>query len=125
MSTITKRTDPCEAEHEVFQFTLILTGITAIDEPVENALFEAGCDDALFGMQDGQAYLAFDRAAESLEKAVLSAIHQVEGCGQNIRVAKVVPPGKSILNIINSFIGLRDKSKALATELLREIVDRK
>ena len=46
---------------------------TAID-----ALFDAGCDDALVGRTDGIQYLDFDRDGPNPETAILSAIADVE-----------------------------------------------
>ena len=43
-----------------------------------DALFEAGCDDALVGCIDGIQYLAFDREAPNPETAILCAIADVE-----------------------------------------------
>lgn len=57
-------------------FTLIVDGPDL--EEVLDALFEAGCDDALVGSTDGILYLDFDREAESTESAILSAIADVE-----------------------------------------------
>ncbi len=47
-----------------------------------DALFEAGCDDALFGISNGVGFADFAREAESLEVAIRSAttqINSVEG----------------------------------------------
>lgn len=72
-------------------FTLVLTGIAAIDSEIEDRLFEAGCDDALLGIRDGVVYLDFDREAESLTEAILSAIENVEGAVLEVKVVRVEP----------------------------------
>ena len=41
-------------------------------------MFDAGCDDALVGSSEGAQFLDFDREAGSIEKAVLSAVADVE-----------------------------------------------
>ena len=46
-----------------------------------DALYEAGCDDALFAHRDDAEYATFSRAALTLEEAVLSAIADVERVG--------------------------------------------
>ncbi|TVQ08746.1 MAG: hypothetical protein EA364_15000 [Balneolaceae bacterium] len=58
---------------------------------MEDALFEAGCDDAILSFRNGIAYLDFDREAENLEKGVISAIHQVEQTGMPLSVKRVEP----------------------------------
>lgn len=63
-----------ETEHD---FTLVLTGITGVTEEVENALFEAGCDDATLSVRSGRVYLTFSRVAATLKDAILSAIRDV------------------------------------------------
>jgi hypothetical protein len=73
----------------VFDFTLILEGVGTLNEEGVNALFEAGCDDALPAMRNGVAFLEFSREAVSFDEAVLSAIRNVEKAG--FPVARVEP----------------------------------
>jgi hypothetical protein len=72
------------------EFTLVLTGFQSLSEDVEDALFEAGCDDALLGIRSGVPYLEFEREAPSLIEAVLSAIRDVNRSGV-ARVTSVEP----------------------------------
>jgi len=44
---------------------------------VEDALYEAGCDDATLSLRFGRVYLTFSRSADSLKDAILSAIADV------------------------------------------------
>ncbi len=76
---------------KTFVFTLIIETVPVLTEQLEDALFEAGCDDALLSFRNGIAYLDFDRESESLEKAVLSAIIQVENTGLKLSVKRVEP----------------------------------
>ncbi len=62
--------------HE-YEFTLILGGVRELTTEVENALFEAGCDDATISIQHGAFSLEFCRESTSFLDAVLSAIHDV------------------------------------------------
>ncbi len=62
----------------VHHFTLIVEGIDLQAEPTIDALFEAGCDDATVGRVDGVQYIDFDREAESLGEAIISATRDVE-----------------------------------------------
>ena len=59
-------------------FTLVVDGLDLQSDAVFDALFEAGCDDALVGRSDGIQYMDFDREAESTVTAILSAIADVE-----------------------------------------------
>ncbi|MGH8994702.1 MAG: helix-turn-helix transcriptional regulator [Acidimicrobiales bacterium] len=72
-----------------FEFTLVIDGDLS-QEKVARALFEAGCDDATFGVIDGMGYGEFLREAHSLADAVLSAFHQVESIG-GLRILRVEP----------------------------------
>src|SRR5215211_3214262 len=70
-------------------FRLTITGLDLTDEELD-ALFEAGCDDATFSLErDGTVIGVFDRHGRTQEDAVLSAIDQVEGVGEDIRVFRV------------------------------------
>lgn len=72
----------------IHQFTLIVENGPELTDQVTDALFEAGCDDALVGSRDGHLFLDFDREADSKEMAVQSAVSCVEsaGIGGHIRV---------------------------------------
>ena len=61
-----------------YQFTLIVEGPDLQADDLIDALYEAGCDDALVGRVDDSQYLDFERAAPSLEEAILSAVTDVE-----------------------------------------------
>jgi hypothetical protein len=82
-----KQTEPMHS----YTFTLILAGIQEVTDEVEDALFEAGCDDALLGSRDGVVFLDFEREASSAREAVLSAIADVAKSGIGARVARVEP----------------------------------
>jgi hypothetical protein len=86
-------THACDQEYD---FALILTGAHELTTEVENALFEAGCDDATLSVQYGFIYMVFSRTAASLKVAILSAIGDVRkaGIGADVwRVDGSVPPG--------------------------------
>jgi len=74
-----------------YNFTLILSGVTEPTNAVEDALFNAGCDDAILAFRNNIAYLEFDRKATSHEQAVLSAIRAVEKAGVGLKVEHVEP----------------------------------
>ncbi len=62
----------------VYHFTLIVEGPDLQTDTAINALFDAGCDDALVGRADGIQYVDFDRDGPNPETAILSAIADVE-----------------------------------------------
>ncbi|HUC36932.1 MAG TPA: hypothetical protein VMR97_07400 [Acidimicrobiales bacterium] len=72
-----------------YEFTLVIEG-DLTQEDVARALFEAGCDDATFGVIDGMGYGDFVREAASFSDAVLGAIRQVESTNL-LRVLRVEP----------------------------------
>ena len=62
-----------------WEFTLIVDGPDIQeDNDLLDALFEAGCDDTLVGRTNEIQYIDFDREAQSLADAVLSAVNDVE-----------------------------------------------
>ena len=63
---------------KLFQFTLVLRNVHEDTPNLEDSLYESGCDDALIHFRNGAVYLDFDREATSLEKAVISAIKDVQ-----------------------------------------------
>jgi hypothetical protein len=72
-----------------FSFTLLLRGV----DPLEHLdpLFEAGCDDAVFGEREGSYYAEFDREAPSFVAAIESSIRQVEGAVPGLSVVRIEP----------------------------------
>lgn len=71
---------------KTFVFTLVYCGPTELTQELEDAIFEAGCNDALLGIIDGQMILDFNRKAPSLREALPSAIDDVERTGLPIRL---------------------------------------
>lgn len=75
-----------------WSFTLTLEGAEQLLTPeVHNALFEAGCGDALFSIVDGVQYAEFDRVAPSLDGAVSSAVAAIESAIPGVRVVRIEP----------------------------------
>ena len=77
------------ARETEYDLTLRLDGIGTIDTSIEDALFEAGCDDATIGATGGRVSLAFSRSASSLTDAILSAVRDVERSGIPAHVVRV------------------------------------
>ena len=76
----------CEREHD---FALVIGGVDELNQKVEDALFEAGCDDATFSIKYGLLYAEFSRNSKSLKDAILSAIHDVRKANINADVIRV------------------------------------
>jgi len=76
----------CETEYD---FALIVSGVAELTPAVEDALFEAGCDDATVSTQYGRLYIEFSRSATSLEDAIIGAIHAIRKAGIGAEVLRV------------------------------------
>jgi hypothetical protein len=72
-----------------FRFTLTIEGRDILDEASQEALYEAGCVDATFGVSDGTQTGEFDREAADFAEAVSSAIKQVENAVPGAKVVGV------------------------------------
>jgi putative intracellular protease/amidase len=65
---------------KTFEFTIIASGFD-LEGNYEDALFEAGCDDATLSLQKGLLIAEFDREAVSFSRAVSSACQNVQAAG--------------------------------------------
>ncbi len=71
------------------RFTLILAGVSELTPELADALYEATKGDIEFNMQNGIAYLEFERTAATLREAITSAIEDVENANVGVRVVRV------------------------------------
>jgi hypothetical protein len=117
MSIVAERREHADSERLAFQFTLRLDGAVAIDQALEDAIFRAGCDDAVLYSTNGQLFLEFDRESETLVSAIVSAIHAVEECGSGIKVGEVIPPYAHEIGAINAALQVRNNGGAVLREL--------
>jgi len=69
---------------ERYSFTMQVSGISPEGDGYEDALFEAGCDDALIAVIEGAMFLDFDRTASSYEEAIASAMRNIERAGGKV-----------------------------------------
>ncbi len=76
-----------------YQFTLILKNVDENTPNLEDSLYEAGCNDALINFRNGTVSLDFDRKANSIDDAVMSAIRDVESATINPIVMSVLSEG--------------------------------
>jgi len=65
----------------VHRFTILLAAVSEITDAMEDAVWRAGCDDALLCRRAGQVSLRFDRAAETLGEALGTAVNDVGRAG--------------------------------------------
>ena len=72
-------------------FTIRTAGVSLMDDDAAfDALFEAGCDDALVGTDPAGDYVDFGRAAPTMEEAIASACAAIESV-PGLRVLRVEP----------------------------------
>ena len=98
---------------ELYNFTLTVSGINLETEGHEDALFEAGCDDALLSYYGKAIYLEFEREAPSLKNAIATAIRDIESAGIGARVESV----DSTLVGLSDIAELSDLSRQAITML--------
>ncbi|MBY0284982.1 MAG: hypothetical protein K2W81_13610 [Sphingomonas sp.] len=67
-----------------YEFTIVATGLPIDNDDWLDRFYEAGCDDALVGLQRGLFVLEFDREANTLIEAVESAHADVRRAGATI-----------------------------------------
>jgi hypothetical protein len=79
------------SEKKTHSFSLVLGGVNEHTPELEEKLYAADCHDALVHFRKGTVYLDFDRQAESLEEAIISAIKAIESSPVGARVIRVGP----------------------------------
>jgi hypothetical protein len=72
-----------------FSFTVTIDGADVMTDIAQEALYEAGCDDATFGLSEGIQTAEFDREVIEFAEAVASAIRGVESAVAGARVVEV------------------------------------
>lgn len=77
--------------NQTHSFTLFLAGANVLTDAAANALFAAGCDDAVFGERDGAQYAAFDREAASFREALVGALEAITNAVPGVRVVRIEP----------------------------------
>ena len=89
MSALSKRNGSKTGKVRDHDFTLVLSGITELTLEVQDALFEAGCDDATLSMRCSRPFLTFSRTAPTLKDALLSAISDVKKANIGAEVLRI------------------------------------
>ena len=80
-----------DSQMSIHHFTLIVDRPNLQDDALNDAVFEAGCDDASIARIDGIQYVDFDREAASLDHAILSAVADLK-CIDGVEVVKIADP---------------------------------
>ena len=88
----------------IHHFTLIVDAPDLQDDTLIDAVFEAGCDDAAIGRVDGIQYVDFDREAVSLDRAILSAVADLERI-EGVEVVRIADAGLVSMADIATRIG--------------------
>ena len=68
----------------IWRFALFIKDLTEFTDEQVDALYEAGCSDGTLASGDGQAWIGFDREADSLLAAVQSAVADIGQVGLEI-----------------------------------------
>ncbi len=66
---------------KTYEFDVVLKNTSEVTDDQADELFAAGCEDGTPAACEGVACIHFDREAESLEKAISSAVAQVQAAG--------------------------------------------
>ena len=72
-----------------YSFTVRVSGLSSDPDQYEDALYEAGCNDALVAVIDNTIFVDFDREAPSFEEAVRSATFNIEKAGGRVAEVKL------------------------------------
>jgi hypothetical protein len=67
-----------------YEFSIIASGLNPEAEDFEQRFYDAGCDDATISFQKGHIIVDFAREAESIGKAIVSAVKNVEAAGAHV-----------------------------------------
>lgn len=78
-------------QQRLFHFSLVIAGVDETTIGLEDALFAVGCDDGTLYFSEGTAYIVFDREADDLYSAIVSAVKDVESTPLGIKVTSVSP----------------------------------
>lgn len=101
----------------VYSFSLFVEGLDVSSDAHIDALYEAGCDDATFGVRDGAAYAIFDREAESFSDALRGAIAGVLRALPHARIVRIEPDDLVTMATIARRCGrTRESIRLLANE---------
>lgn len=67
-----------------YEFSIIASGLDPSAEDFEQRFYDAGCDDATISFQKGHIIVDFAREAESISRALASAVKEVQSAGATV-----------------------------------------
>lgn len=91
-------------------FTLTLAGVHEPSDEIEDALFEAGCDDGSILYDSYVCYVTFYRESEKILGAIISAIHDVESIQYPVNVQRVEPADLVTLPELSERLGIKEQA---------------
>ncbi len=100
-------------------FTVHIDGIDIEDEALFDSLHEAGCDDALFSLVNGETTACFARRAPSFSDALLSALADLRAGAPAIRITRIEPDDLVSLSDVAVRVGRSRESIRLYVRGLR------
>ncbi len=80
----------------IYEFEVVLAGHEIMTVELGDSLVAAGCDDSTTGSCNGEAFVAFDREASSLEEAIRSALADVRKAGVEPAEVRLAPDSLAI-----------------------------
>src|SRR5689334_7300622 len=99
-----------------YKFSLVIRGIDALKPEHVDALYAAGCQDAILGARDGAQFADFVRSAPTFPAALSSAIASVEIALPGAKVVRVAPDDLVNLTEIAARTGRTKESIRLYSE---------
>ena len=79
-----------------YEFEVVLAGHDVMTVNLGEALVAAGCDDSTTGSCNGEAFVAFDRNAPSLEDAIRSALADIRKAGVEPAEVRLAPDSLAV-----------------------------
>jgi hypothetical protein len=75
---------------KTYHFTLVFAGeFDELTDELEDAVWEAGCDDSHISLRECVLRIGFDREAPSYWAALLSAVADIERTGLGLELAAI------------------------------------
>ena len=82
-----------------YEFKIILADHDVMTVDLGEALVAAGCDDSTTGSCNGEAFVAFDREAATLEEAIRTAIADVRKAGIEPAEVRLTPDSLAVASL--------------------------
>lgn len=101
---------------DLHRFSFLIRGADCLAPENFDRLYEAGCDDAVFGRRQGMQFAEFARRSRSLPEAVRSAIETIETAVPDAQVVRVEPDDLVTLTEIAQRVGRTKESVRLLSE---------